>query len=459
MSEVNKLLGILREKSDKSLSVSGPAAIKGKAYVQGSKNTANKLVALTVAVPGKYRIKNFPKLLDPLELLSIVEKLGGDVSFQEDTVFVNTLDIKNTQLPYELTKTTTGAFGFCGALLGRFGTVNIGKPGGDDIGPRPINLHVDGLRALGAEVTESDIAVQAVLAHPAKNQSFSMRMPSTGAAVTYVLTVVSSHGRATLKNAPSNDSDMDGMYELLQAAGVKIKVSKTSVDVDATELKASKTTINFTCPPDRNDAFTWLSYGALSAEGLLIENIPSKYLGHAFDTLRKLGIHIEERGADTVMVRAPKEKPKMPIDLTIVAGLATEFHSDWAPLVEVIFTKLSGHLRVIDTLFTNRVRQAELLKSMGADIQIGGGPPPAGVKLYFSADPHTARYIVDINGPSQLHPLQDEVGYDVRACAAVLMAASQADGISIISNMRALYRGYENIIERLNRVGVDVTVI
>lgn len=458
MSDIGERLEGLRQQASKSLQVRGPVPVGGRAYVQGSKNAANKLVAVTVALPGKYQIHNFPLILDPLELVAIIEMLGGTVVIEGNTITIDTTGLRNATLPYTLTKSTTGAFGFAGALLGRFGNVQVGKPGGDKIGPRPVDLHLDGLRALGAEIDEHPEEVQARLANPPHGKRFRLRMPSTGAAVNFALAVAASGGKAYLENSPI-DGDMDAMYQLMRAAGVKIEINSGTVYIDASGFQILENPISFTCSPDRNDAFTWLCYGALSHDGLLIERLSLQDMVRALEVLRSLGVQIVEKGRDSLLVKAPSAEAIIPADATVVAGLAREFHSDWAPLLEVVLTTMRGKCRVVDTLFSNRVRQAELLQAMGADVRISGGQPPQGIGLHFSTNPEEARYIIDINGPAELQPLSVEVGYDLRACAAMVMAASQAHGVSTLSGVQALYRGYENIIARLSAVGVDISAL
>lgn len=455
MQEVSTLLRTIREQSGKSLRIRGPARLKGRARVQGSKNTANKLVAAAVALPGKYEIRDFPLVLDPLELLAAVEMLGGEVAMEGNTVRLDTRSVRNKPLPYALTKSTTGVFGLAGALLGRFGSVHIGKPGGDDIGPRPVGFHLDGFRALGAEIRDLSDHVEGQLAETPRDKQFTLPMPSTGAAVNFILAAVASGGTARLENAP-NDGDMQAMYRFIQAAGVSLKASGRNIHIDARGARNEDKLVTFRCSPDRNDACTWLCYGALSSEGLLIENVPAKDLEPALDVLRTRNVQISKKDESTLLVKSPERSAVIPPDTVVVAGTAPRFHSDWAPLLEVVLTQLSGTCRVVETLFAHRMRQAELLEKMGANVHIEGGPPPAGVTLHFPKDTKDARYIVDIKGPTALAPITTDVGYDVRACAAMVMAASQAHGVSVLSGLRALYRGYENIVERLSQIGMDI---
>lgn len=457
MSAVTDLIDEIKSQSQASLRVVGPTKVRGEVAVQSSKNSTMKLIVAAVAVPGEYVFKQFPYILDPLELLNVVEFLGGEVTLNDDrSVRIDTRNIQDTDIPYTLTKTTTSAFGFAGALLGRFGAVSIGKPGGDELGPRPVDLHIDGFRALGANVEDGEEAIVAQWNDTQPEKRFAMRMPATGVTVNFVSAVVAAQTKAYLEN-PALDSDMQAMYSLLRQTGVVIELEDGVLVIDATGVQTHETVIEFVCWPDRNDAFTWLAYGALSQQGLMIHNIQRDTIETALPVLESLGIQIEEVSGTELFVKAPAQDSKIDREM-IVAGLGQQFHSDWAPLLEVVLTQIHGNTRIVQTLFSHRVRQSELLIEMGADITVSGGQPPEGTELYFRDDPETSHYIIDVRGPVSLNAISAKVGNDVRACAALVVAASQAKGESTLSDVSALYRGYENYIERLRSIGVDISM-
>ncbi|HEV2403506.1 MAG TPA: hypothetical protein VGS08_04870 [Candidatus Saccharimonadales bacterium] len=446
----------LEKLAERSLRVIGPSDIQGEARVQGSKNIVNKIIAAMIAMPGNYEIHNFPLMLDALQLLCILEDLCATVRIDAEhhITYIDTTSLQSKPIPYARTKSSTGAFGFAGAMLGRFGEVQIGKPGGDRIGARPVDLHVAAFRALGADIEERPEGVQGQVTVLTADTPFTMRVPSTGAAVNFILAIVAAKQQGTLKNAPI-DSDMIALYQFLESAGVQIKVSGTTVRIDATCIKLPAKRFHYVCPPDRNDGFTWLAYGALSRSGLTVKGMCISDVRHGIDALLRIGVEITSRSG-SLFVKSGTLSKAHAHQLTFIAGVATEFHSDWAPLLEAVLVTVPGDTRVVDSLFSDRVRQAEILQDMGAHIRIHGGPAPNGIKLHFTTDPMSARYIVDIHGPTALKPIRAAVGYDVRACAAAVLATTQADGESVLTDIKALYRGYENIVKRLQAVGVDI---
>lgn len=455
MDSVGAALAAINSVADKPLVVRGAADIGGHVTVQGGKNTANKLIAATIAVPGRYTFTHFPLILDPLELLKIAEFMGAIVTVDADSgvVTIDTRSLVNKSIPYAMTRTTTSAFGFAGGLLGRFGKVHMGKPGGDTIGARPIDLHVSCFEQLGATVHEGAEELQAQLAGDITAKRISLALPSTGAAVNAILAVVANGATVTLANVPP-DTDIFNMYAFLEKVGVVIGRHGGSVTIDATGV-TPQPTVSHACAPDRNDCFTWMAYGALSRRGLTINNVDVADMQPGITALRDIGVDITEHG-NHLLLRQPATGLRAPSDI-VIAGLSPNVHSDWAPLLEVVLTTIPGRSQVIDTAFSRRIRQAELLQHMGADIKISGGSPPAGISLKFSVDPNEALYKFAINGPAQLHGVKAAVGNDVRACAAAVLAGSIAQGDSTFSDIRALYRGYEKIAERLAAIGVEVT--
>lgn len=450
MTRVQPTLDSLIENSKQPIVVHGPQILKGCIEVQSSKNAVNRLLVASVAVPGVYVFRRFPFILDPLRVAAILEFLGAKITVDEEarTISLDTRSVENRPIPYELTKTTTGAFGLAGALLGRFGSVTIGKPGGDKIGPRPVNLHIDALRSLGAEVEEyEDHIVATLISRP--NETYRMAVQSIGAAVNYVLAAINASSQVTLENAPE-DFDMEALYGLLRQMGVSIELEENTLVVAPTDKRGVR--ITYDCPPDRNVAMTWVAYGAVS-DGIKLTNVPLASIEVGLRQYEAIGTRIERIDNETIRVvrgHIPENS------VTVVAGYNDMFHSDWLASFQAALCVLGVRATTIDTLFSQRVRQAEILHDMGALVTIHGGQPPTGVQLVWHDDPETARYIVEIGEKQSLHGANVAVGDDVRCTAAILLAALCAEGRSTLSDMAALYRGYENNEVNLRALGVTL---
>jgi UDP-N-acetylglucosamine enolpyruvyl transferase/adenylate cyclase class IV len=458
MSQVSGIVRRIKAQSKRTIRITGPSEIVGELQVQGSKNAANKLVGVMVALPGQYHITNFPMLLDPLELLAIIESMGAVVLVDSaaHTVDVDTRSMRYVPISHELTRSTTGAFSIAGAILGRFGRLEIGRPGGDEIGARPIDLHLQGMRALGAKLTVDGDLVRGSLGVTPGDVAESFPTPVTGPSCNYIFTVAASGGSATLNNVESH-ADMHTMYELMRTAGVDVRQVNASVSIDATSYVPSDKLVEFRCSVDRNDAFTCLAIGALSHGGVVVKGIDTEDMRSGIETLASLGVTLEPRAESELFVRAANSSDIAEEARTIVTGVSGTFHTDWAPLLCVVLSQLPGDFRIIETRFSDRVRQSEILKEMGADICISGGDAPDGVEVQFIRMGLTdGRYITDFrNGPVQLSAAKVGVGYDVRACAAACLAAAIASGTSELTDMVALYRGYDQFLDRLRSVAID----
>ncbi len=451
----SNVLKKLEDESSKAIIVTGPQDFAGTITNQGSKNATNRLIAATVAMPGKYRLDNFPILLDTLRVLRIVEFLGAkiDVNLENRIVTIDTNDIRNQKIPYSMTKTTTGAFGIAGSLYSRFGEIHIGKPGGDKIGPRPINLHVSALKSLGASVDEFDDHIeanQATLPQPV----FELAMPSVGATVTYLLASLSSQQPLRLVRAPV-DSDMQAVYAMLRQCGIHIEEVGKDIVIDP-RYKISNPNISVQCPPDKNAAMTWVAFGAISQKGLRIKNVPFEFIDSGLKIYSQLGTVIYAEDGDLIVRRGNPSNAQ----IKIIASLETSaFHSDWLAPLHVVAAILGTPIKTIDTLFSQRVRQVEILQQMGSTIDIGGGKLENGLKVMWREPPETARYIVTTHPTnSVLHAINTNVGDDVRCVVAIILASISASGTSRLSDVAALYRGYENPIQNLKNLGVDIDV-
>lgn len=360
-------------------------------------------------------------------------------------------------VPFHMTRTTTAAFYLAGPLLGRFGEVTIGKPGGDRIGARPVDYHIAGLRALGASVEEEETILMAKLPKPPVGAAVRFRSPSAGASVNVLLAVLGAKGSATVEGVP-RDSDTISFLQFLQSVGTHVTSAGPLARLDATGMSASALEeINFRCPVDRNDAFTWLAAGCLSRQGITVRGVDVQDVAPGLEALRELSAEVDIEGSE-VRTRAPAGGLVVPPRYSLVAGGSPGFHSDWAPCFQLCLAVASGRGTTIDTLHSNRVYQARLLQRMGVAVSITGGDPPNHVsKPSFPTPLHEAEYIVAIEGPtSRFRPIEATLNDDVRACAVTVLAACKADGISTLRQPMALYRGYESFSERLLGLGAAI---
>ncbi|MGB4758740.1 MAG: hypothetical protein WBP26_01665 [Candidatus Saccharimonadales bacterium] len=458
MTALQKTLSNLKSQARGTLQVVGGTPLEGIVTVQGGKNAALKIIAALPCFSGRFRLKNIPYIIDTLELLTCVEFLGASVVVEPGGDYViDTTSLQNKPLPYDMTKATTTSFCFAGALLGRFGELSLGKPGGDEIGARPVDVHLDLLRKAGSTMHEDVYVVTGSFVPVDREVDITMPMQSVGACMNLLHILVASRTKGVVRNAPY-DSDIEALLEFFRLNGVAITYSNSTMiikDYDNTHEEE----IVFVCPPDRNESFTWLCAGALSVGGVTVRGIDGKELAPGIEKLREIGVEITQVNANEVFVCRPVAGLSLPANYRVIAGPSPMFHSDWAPLLQVVLCGADGTSTIIDTLFDNRTRQAEILGLMGASIQIKGGTPPQGVRVHFTSPQEKARYITTIIGPHKLHNTQLAVGNDVRACAAIVLAATNAAGSAELSSVYALFRGYESFLDKLRGLGAVVRLL
>ncbi|MGI5238800.1 hypothetical protein [Dactylosporangium sp. CA-139066] len=458
-STIADMLGGLKHRAAAGILIDGPAKLHGVVDVQGSKNAALKIIPALAAFPRVFRLRRVPVIIDTLELLSALASLGAEVrpGAEADEFLVDSRTVGARHLPAEITRRTTTAFYFAGALLGRFGSVRIGDPGGDEIGLRAIDLHLSGFRALGGRISGRDGCLNIILPADASRDTVSLALPSAGATVNVALAGLRNPAGVTIERSPV-DADMAAFWDCLQRSGAWVHRDGDAVScrLDRAAAASGDGPIELSCPADRNDAFTWLAVGALSEQGVLVRRLDVAELRPAVEVLAQLGGLIEE-GADgsSLSVLRPGGGLSAP-RTAVIAGPSPGFHSDWAPLLQPVLATAHGRSRTIDVLHSNRVRQADVLRAMGAKVTVSGGQPPPGLEVRFPAGLDDARYVVDIDGPAALHGAAVDVGNDVRACAAAVVAGTVAVGVTTISDAHALYRGYEDFLGRLARLGARV---
>lgn len=459
MSRIRELRDDVARRAASPIVVSGRTEIAGTVRIQGAKNTALKIIPALAGFAGVFVLTNVPVILDTLNLFEILVGLGASVDAEPaaGTFTVDTRAMVNRPIPNELTRQTTTAFYFAGALLGRFGAVDIGKPGGDAIGARPFDMHLAGFRDLGAEIIEDETTITATLAAIRPGARVKFRMPSAGATVNVLLAAAAGGVEVTIENVPT-DADMLGFYAFLRQCGAGIGQHGNEVACHGRRNMPADPVI-FGCPPDRNDTFTWLAAGAAaSRRGLELTGVDHTDMRVGLAELAALGVRVTRTGASSLVVTRPERGLTIPPGHTVLAGPSPMFNSDWAPMLQLVLATASGTGRTVDLLHSNRIRQASLLRTMGADISIEGGAPPPGVRVHFQVPLVLARYIVTITGPAELRGVTGDIGNDVRACATAVLAATVADGTSELRGVSALARGYQDFVWRLRAVGADVAV-
>jgi UDP-N-acetylglucosamine 1-carboxyvinyltransferase len=441
----------------KALRVRGGQPLNGQVAIQGSKNSAQKLVPMCATVGGVYRLRNLPLISDTFAVLRIMDHLDAKISFDGDDIVIDTREIVTRPIDRALTVRSTGTFHYASALLSRFGQVKIARPGGDRIGGRPVNFHLDVFEQFGAEVTEDADGYEIrYRRRPDGDREITLPIPSAGVLVNAVICASVAQGRTMITNVPY-DTDIQAALGFAGETGARITVHTDAGKVDAIEVSPADTQpdeVFFHTPPDRNDAATWLIAAAAGAELVELTNVPVADLGPLVDFLSSIGSQFEVFAEEQrILVRAAELRTDG-VDLHV--GPSPGFHSDWGQLALILLITGNGSSRLADYMYEGRYTQVQDLVGMGAKLELVTAPVSKGELMYDREAVEMSA--VAVTAVPRLHGAT-VTGRDVRGAASLVIAAAVAEGETYIHGIDQLGRGYELMDTRLRALGVDCEVV
>lgn len=409
----------------------GAKLLKGEISVGGAKNAILKALAATILFEGDVVLTNVPQIEDVLTECKILEELGATV-VQKDahTYVINTDGITRSDLPDELARKIRASIVFSGPLLARFGSVVFPHPGGDVIGPRPINLFLDGFSKLGATVIQEGNSYM-VQAEKLKGAEISFEPISVTATETLMMAATLAEGTTVLKNA-AREPEITDLAFYLNECGAQIMGAGTDTMIIVGGAKLRADGISYDTPPDRIEAGTFVLLGALAGERVRVTKCIPEHVGALTALLKNSGVQFEI-GENYIEVQGCNEPRAFDVRTAEYPGLAT----DLQPPLVVYLTQAHGTSRLSETIWKGRLAYTQDLVRMGAHITL--------------LDSQNAR----IDGPTPLRAA-DLVSPDIRAGLAFLMAATLAEGTSTISNVYHIDRGYEHIEKRLQKLGLNI---
>lgn len=409
------------------LKIAGGYPLKGTIRVSGAKNSAVALIPATILADSPVTIEGLPEISDVEILKELLEEIGGYVQFSNNEMTVDPTSMICLPLPNGKVKKLRASYYLMGAMLGRFKKAVIGLPGGCHLGPRPIDQHIKGFEALGASVTNEQGAIY-LRADELRGARIYLDVVSVGATINIMLAAVKAKGRTIIENAAKEPEIID-VATLLTNMGAKIKGAGTDVirieGVD--ELHGCRHTII----PDRIEAGTYLILGAAIGEGILVDNIIPQHLESLIAKLREMGVPIET-GDEQVFVGAPGELKAVDIKTLVYPGFPTDLQQ---PITSLL-TKASGTSVVTDTIYSARFKHIDELRRMNGDIKVEG------------------RSAI-ISGPVRLQGAKVKAS-DLRAGAALVIAGLMAEGVTEITGVEHIDRGYSHLVEKLNGLGATI---
>ncbi len=411
--------------------INGGHKLSGELSIQGAKNSVLPILAATVISGKTSVISNIPKLRDVDIMIKILSSLGAGVTLDDDVIYVDSSTINKIEVPEELVREMRSSIIIMGAMLARFGEVKIAFPGGCEIGPRPIDLHLKSLRQMGAVIEEAHGFLECKTTG-LKGCEIQLDYPSVGATENIMLAAVTAEGVTTIRNAAREPEIVDLQY-YLNEAGARIVGAGTSIITieGVKELRDCKHRII----PDRIVAGTYMAAAAITKGEIIIKDIITDHLLSIIAKLREAGVIVYANG-NALKVIGPNKLYALEMLQTLpYPGFPTDMQAQ----IMALLTIANGTSIVNETVFENRFKHAEELTRMGANIKTFGK-------------------VAVIKGVKELTGAK-VAAKDLRGGAALVLAGLVAQGSTEIENIYHINRGYENMVENLRSLGADIKII
>ncbi len=409
--------------------IKGGESMKGTIKVNGAKNAALKLLAASLLTDKEWTISNVPQIEDVFCLLELLKNIGAEVKNRiKGTYQIRARDIKADNLDLDITKKLKGSILMAGPLLARCGKAIFSQPGGCVIGQRPRDIFLDGFKAFGVKIRESQKGYY-LTTKGLKGAKFVFPVISVTATETMILTAVLAKGKTVLKNSAC-EPEIVALTDFLNKCGAKIKGAGTSfIEIEGVNsLRGGKSQVI----PDRIEAGSFAILGAASNSPIKITNLIPEHLDVLWFLLDKAGVNLEI-GKNFAIIKPGSRLKSVNLKTHEYPGFATDLQAPFT----VLMTQANGISLIHETIFEGRLFYTDILSQMGARI--------------IMCDPHR----VIVQGPNKLVGRR-MVSPDIRAGIALLIAALIAKGESVIENIYQIDRGYECIEKRLQKLGANI---
>lgn len=413
------------------LHIWGRQSLAGDVTISGAKNAALALIAGALLCPETCRLRNVPGLVDIARMAQIVSALGVKLHRDGDLMEIDATHIGQSQAPYELVSQLRASFFVIGPLLARLGVANVPLPGGCAIGARPVDLHVRGLQALGADVQIQHGVVRACITggrRRLQGAKIYLDYPSVGATETLMMAATLAEGETILDNAAQEPEVID-LANFCRAMGAQIQGAGTKTIRIKGVPKLH--TADYSIVPDRIEAGTFLVAGAITRSEISLSPVIPDHLTAAIAKLGSAGTKVVMDSPNRLRV-IPGAIEAVDIETQPFPGFPTDMQAQFMALL----TLSNGSSVITETVFENRLRHVAELQRMGADIRVKGN-------------------IAVVRGVPMLSGAP-VVATDLRASAALVLAGLAAEGKTIVQELRHLDRGYENLAGKLQKLGAEV---
>lgn len=408
--------------------IRGGNALKGSVKIDGAKNAALPILAASLLTAGPNQFEEVPELDDVKTICQLLEQLGAVVSWQtQGSLQIDASSISTYETPYELVRKMRASFLVMGPLLARMGRARVSLPGGCNIGTRPIDLHLKGFMALGAEVIMGHGYIEAFAPRLTGGRIY-LDFPSVGATENIMMAATLAQGITVIENAAAEPEIVD-LANYLNAAGAHVRGAGTSL-IRITGVEALTGTSHVIIP-DRIEAGTYIAAVAAAGGQVLLTNVVVDHLKPVIAKFEEVGLTIFER-EDGLLVIGNKQLSATDIKTLPYPGFPTDMQAQ----MTAVLTTAQGTSLVTETIFENRFMHVDELKRMNARVRIEGRSAVIeGVKVLTGAQVNAS---------------------DLRAGAALVIAGLAADGLTEVGNIHHIDRGYHNLVSKLRELGAEI---
>ena len=406
--------------------IKGTNKLVGSISISGAKNAVLPIMAASLIPKGVSRISNVPNLKDTRTMVKLLEDVGAKVLFSNNVLTVDSTNVHKPEASYDLVKTMRASFYVLGPLIARFGKVKVSLPGGCAWGPRPVDYHLKGLEKLGAKITLDEGYILAE-SEELIGSEIEFDFPSVGATGNMIMASVYVKGKTVIKNA-AKEPEIVQLCEFLIKMGANIKGAGTE-KVIVTGVRALEPS-DIEVIPDRIEAGTFLIAGAIMGD-ITIKQVNPKHLTSVIEHLEETGAKFEIKSNEISIKKSNKIKP-INIETNVYPGFPTDLQAQWVALM----TLAHGNSSIIDNVYKDRFSHVPELSRLGADLKVEGN------KIII-------RGVQNLKGAKVMST-------DIRASASLIIAGLVAEGITNISRVYHIDRGYENIEKKFRNLGAKI---
>lgn len=415
----------------KRMIIQGGNRLSGEVTIGGAKNSTVALIPAAILADTPVEFDTVPDILDVHNLMIILESMNVKSSFTHGFLEIDPTQIIEAELPSKAIKSLRASYYFMGALLGRFHRATLTFPGGDNIGPRPIDQHLKAFKALGASVSENNGTVHLDAPNGLHGTRIFLDMVSVGATINTILASVRAEGTTVIENAAKEPEIID-LATFLNNMGAQIRGAGTDT-IRITGVDTLQSMNTHTIIADRIESGTYLAMAAAVGDGVMVHNVIPEHLESFTSKMIEMGVDLQ---IDSYKIYVPRVKHLKAIHVKTMPfpGFATDLQQPLTPLMSLA----EGDSTVVDTIYPKRVKHIPELQKMGMKIEAHDG-------------------MIVIKHTDHLHGAEVTAG-EIRAGASLTIAGLMAEGTTVINNAGNILRGYDRIVWKLNRLGAKVSI-